>query len=900
MGFWRKCRITFRWFRFTVWLLLLALLGALLWFNRVGLPDFLKNRLVAALREQGVELEFSRMRLSFGRGLVADNVRAGEPGTDNGASFTARYVQLGLDYDALRHRRLALDGLVLLDGVFTLPLSPTNALTLTNLQADLRFGAGDTWSLDHLRADIAGARISLAGEMIHPREALNWKIFSGTAAGGDRGAAVAMLKEFSDLLAQIHFHGEPQLRLKIAGDGRNVHSIRIQFDGAAAGVRTPWFAAREIQTAVLLTAPASAPTNTDGALGFWTNLQPFRVAWSARLGELRSKKLDADSLVCAGLWAAPALAVTNFSAQLGGGNVHAAATLDVPSRRLKFEGGSSFDLHRIAGWLPESARVPLAEISWAKPPALKAEGSVGLPPWTNRADRFEPALKLSGDLALAAFTVRGVKLDRLQTRFGYGDQVWDLPDLALAQGRTELRLSGQASAATRNIHFRLDGKIDAECTRSFLAPSNAATIFSILSLPEPLALALDVRGNLGEPDRLMVTGRVALTNFVVRGQPMDSVAGDFVYSNRTATVFSPELLRAGGSQRMTAEAVGLDFRALTVWITNGWSTADPQAITRAIGPKIGRFLEPFHFLELPLVHVSGSTPMRNVNSGREAPDADLTFEVVRGIPFRWLNLQSTNLLGTVRWRQQTLIVTNLEATLYGGSGRGYCNLDFSPTNYGFDCDFMIALTNVNLHLLAMEVANPTNRLEGHLSGRAVVTYANSTSWRSWQGQGDVNLRDGLLWDVPIFAFMSPVLNTVSEGLGNSRATEAAAKFIITNGVVATDSLLIRAQTMRLQYSGTVDLEQNVNARVTAQFLRNVPLLGPLVSTALWPVSKIFECRVTGRLDNPVVAPVYIPTIIPKILSVPLHPIRTIEELFSSRSTNAPATNAPAAPPPAAK
>src|SRR6516165_3967530 len=76
MGFWRKCRITFRWFRFTVWALVIVLIGAFLWFNRVGLPDFMKTRLVAAMREQGVELEFSRLRLSLVRGLVADNVRA--------------------------------------------------------------------------------------------------------------------------------------------------------------------------------------------------------------------------------------------------------------------------------------------------------------------------------------------------------------------------------------------------------------------------------------------------------------------------------------------------------------------------------------------------------------------------------------------------------------------------------------------------------------------------------------------------------------------------------------------------------------------------------------------------------------------------------------------------------
>jgi hypothetical protein len=134
-----------------------------------------------------------------------------------------------------------------------------------------------------------------------------------------------------------------------------------------------------------------------------------------------------------------------------------------------------------------------------------------------------------------------------------------------------------------------------------------------------------------------------------------------------------------------------------------------------------------------------------------------------------------------------------------------------------------------------------------------------------------------------------VLNTVSPGLGNSRAKEAVADFIITNGVITTDSLVIRSTTMRLQYTGTVDLKQNVDAHVTAQLLRNLPVFGSLISLALSPVSEIFKCHVTGQLGDPVVTPVYIPGFIPKLLSVPLHPIHTVEELF----TPMPAINAPA-------
>jgi hypothetical protein len=894
MGFWRKCRITFRWFRFAVWLLVLVLIGAFLWLNRVGLPDFLKAPLVAALRKQGVELEYSRMRLSLVRGIVAEHVRAGEPGSAHGASFTARLVQFELDYSALRRRHLELAGLLLRDGVFTLPLSETNALALTNLQTELRFGVNDTWLLDRFHANFAGAQIAIRGEMSHAREALEWKFFSGTST--DRGALVATLKVFSDALRQIHFQGEPRFRTIISGDGRDIHSIRIQVEAGAEGVRTPWFVAKEFQAAIALTAPADAPTNNSAVLGFWNNLQPFRIAWSAQVGKLRSEKLDADAVVCAGGWAAPTLALTNLSARVGAGRLEMKAALDTVSRRLQFQGNSSFAPDAIGGLLPETTRARLAEISWTQPPALKVEGKLRLPSWTNSVswnwqDSIEPTLQLNGELAFTNATVHGVALDRVRTHFRYADMFWEVPDLAIKQGRTELLLGGEESEVSKHFRFALKGKIDAESVRSFLSVSNAAAIFSNFSLPEPLALAVVADGNLRSWEALSVTGRVALANFAVRGQSMDSVAGDFIYTNLTATVFSPELVRAGGTQRMNAEMIRLDFKTLTACFSNGWSTAEPLVVARAVGPKIGRIMEQFKFLGLPLVRVTGCTPMRNVTTSRDAENADLTFEVVRGTPFQWLKLQSTNLTGTIRWQKQMLILTNLEAELYGGNGRGYCNLDFSPPDYSFRCDFFVGLTNVNLHLLAADVVSPTNRLEGQLSGQMTVDSLNSDDWNSWQGGGVANVRDGLLWDVPIFAFMSPVLNAVAPGLGNSRATEAGATFHITNSVITTDSLAIQAQTMRMDYSGTVDFQGNVNARVTARPLRNMPLVGPVVSTVLWPVSKIFECRVAGQLGNPVVTPVYIPGIIPKILSVPLHPIRSLGELFPSSST---ATNSPTA------
>ena len=78
LNFWRKCRLCFRWLRRALLVAVLAVLCVFVWFNQIGLPEFLKKPLVEKLHARGIQLEFSRLRLSLVRGLVAENVKIGD------------------------------------------------------------------------------------------------------------------------------------------------------------------------------------------------------------------------------------------------------------------------------------------------------------------------------------------------------------------------------------------------------------------------------------------------------------------------------------------------------------------------------------------------------------------------------------------------------------------------------------------------------------------------------------------------------------------------------------------------------------------------------------------------------------------------------------------------------
>ena len=171
--------------------------------------------------------------------------------------------------------------------------------------------------------------------------------------------------------------------------------------------------------------------------------------------------------------------------------------------------------------------------------------------------------------------------------------------------------------------------------------------------------------------------------------------------------------------------------------------------------------------------------------------------------------------------------------------------------------------------MSADLGNATNRLEGTLSGLLVITNANTENPASWFGYGNMTLQDGLIWEVPVFGLFSPLLNAINPGAGNNRAKDAVATFTIADSVIATKDLRIHASGMRLNYEGTVDFDTRINGRMEAELFRDTPGVGPVVAKMFWPVTKVFEYKVTGTFGKPKSEPLFIP----KIFMMPFHPLR---------------------------
>ena len=630
-------------------------------------------------------------------------------------------------------------------------------------------------------------------------------------------------------------------------------------------------------------ATQSSPVSTHADWAWWARLEPYSLDWECHLADFRAKELAAQRIACAGAWRAPALTLTNLHATFTHGQVGLGAALNVATRAIQAQVTSDADLRQLTSLMPEGAAQWAEQVAWNQPLRLSANVELVLPAWTNREPdwraEIQPTLRVDGQFqAGRGGAFKGVSVSSAQSHFSCSNQCWRLPDLLITRPEGRLIASYSEDPLTKQIYCRVASTIDPRAARSLLGPDEQGGL-DIFTFTQPPSIEAEVRVLRGDPKQLGIQGRVTLTNFTFRGEFASSFQTGVLYSNKVLQLRAARLLRNG--RQLNADNLIADFNVQKIYLTNGFSTTDPMVVARAIGPPTARAIEPFHFITHPTVRVHGIIPMYGEK------DADLYFQVEAGA-FHWLTFNVPQVAADLHWLGLNLFVTNVQMDFYGGKAEGSASFNFDPSHPGTDYQFTLSATNTLLQSLMADLFARTNSLEGRLAGALAITRANSEDWRQTQGYGALQLRDGLLWDIPLFGVFSPALDALVPGLGSSRATWGASRFAITNGVIHSDNLEIHSRLVLLLYWGNADLQGRLNAHVEAKPLRDVPLFGPLFNTPLWPVTRLFEYKVTGSLDQPKAEPVYF---LPRIFGLPFHPWRTLKGLLSEEPalsrTNAP-------------
>ena len=638
---------------------------------------------------------------------------------------------------------------------------------------------------------------------------------------------------------------------------------RWAVDGQAIRVATPWGSADSATLTWNAAAVEGSPA-ADDSWGFWAKINRWAMDWQAGLAKVVTPEIQMERFLCAGSWRAPELVLTNLEAALYGGVLSGRARLDVGSRELQAGASSDFEAHQLARLLSPVMQTRLNEIQWERPPKAAFQARVVLPSWTNRppdwAARLLPSLQMAGDFSVGAASFRGFSLDAAQSRFAYSNQVWDIARLHLLRPGGEADVDFTGDDETGGFTFIIDSHLDPGGFRPLLPEKQQPLLDeAVFSKTDPPSIHAEIRGRWQEPATLAVQARLAATNFTVRGEKVDRLEAAVEYSNLLARVRDIRVLKDGGE--LAAPLAEMDWTAQRISASNVVSTLDPRLVNRLLGPRTPAWLRVIGFDTPPAIHAWGSLVLTDPMA------TDLHF-AVSGRNFRYSKLLAGTASGEVHWSGQKVALTNVEAGLYDGTFRGWGLFDDTP-KIGTDFRGEASVAGIELPLLVQGWSAKSNGVEGVLDGHIAITGANTANKKSWTGSGRLSVTHALLWNIRLFGIFSPMLNRIIPGAGNSRAYQAGADFVVTNGMVASDDLEIRSTDFRLLYRGTLNTEKELDARVEANVLRDFPVFGQVFSWAFSPLSKLFEYKIGGTLDAPALRPLYIPKTLTRILE-PFH------------------------------
>jgi hypothetical protein len=1000
----------FKWCRVTILFAIFLVVAAVSYLQLVGLPDFLKNPLLRALRQRGFEAQFASARLDWGPSILIENAAFSPTNQAAGPRLSSEWTQLNLNAAAAFHARLQVDSFEVRQAGLLLPVSPTNQepLSLSDVNLSVKLDSNNVAVLKDCSAWFRGIHIHLNGEIREFLAMRDWKLLPPSLAatppaspstGPAKPPASPPRLTAWEVFKEIRFAGSPNLELNFYADGRDRNTARTDLKFAAAGAQTPWgqigplhlravgarffnssnapFFQASIQAsnvatpwantrdlsvsidltreagtnfsasarltlheagtawnsssgsnwvtvndlrwdgAATLPSPTFVPDSIQGTLraaktksawgsvgaawlvlqarradpslpfdpawGQWNQIRPFTLDWQADATNIQTPKLTLERVRCQGDWRPPRLSLDTLEAVMYHGHFNAGGVLDVATREVQAQAAVDFDPHQISPLLTGPAQHWISLYDWDAPPSFKAGLRFVLPPWTNRIDVWpgesRDSLQLAGDFSVGKGAFRGIAVNSARSHYSYTNRVWKVSDLRVEGAGGLLALDYTWSEWTRDYQFIFDSKLDPAIAKPLLTAPQQRTL-SEVSFSDKPEVQGEVWGNWGAPERTGFAATLATGQFLVRGEKVDQLKAQLDYTNRFLRISQLNLARDMG--QVSVPLAGIDFASNVISMSNATSTIDPEAVRRALGQIAPPFMKEVHFDSLPLVQASGSfTP-------GDDDGTDMHF-FVQGSHFRWDRIAADSAQGTVDYHVRTVIVTNVEAAAYKtGRLRGWIAFDWDGRGTKFKSDF--SLDNLNLAAMARQLDPKNAKLEGILDGHLALAAPFGACETNLYGSGRLHVHDGLLWDIKLFGAFSPVLNAIAPGAGNSRAHEAKASFVITNGVLTTHDLEIHSSGFRLLYRGSVDTKERLNAHVEAILLKDTPVFGHLFSWMLLPLDKLFEYRVTGTLHKPITEPQYIPKIFTEIF----RPFHTLKEMRPKKPAKTDATPAPSA------
>jgi len=462
-----------------------AVPAVILWLQFIGLPGFLREPVVNAARNEGLDLKFSRMRVSIFQGLVLDDVMLSAENLPEKSEVAVDRASLAVNWRELLRGKFELGALELRGAQLYLPIASkdgvTRSLRLTKARARLALADGIV-SVPLARFNLQGIEVTATGQV-----SLSPQAPSAAPTGLLPPEAARAL----EILEAVDF-------------GRVPPKLTVEFS-AAGGTSGIW---------QLPSVRFEAPRASLGAI----SLRDIRMDANfidrvMTLRRLAAKDNKAGSLEASGRW----------DTATGDAQADIESSLD--------PAGFVAELLHAKEW---------KDLAFARPPLIRA--TLETLPGTPRR------LQILGTAQTDAFSYRGLKFGEFKAGFVWrqgGEFYADEISLRTPSGPITASFMMRPEEGVR---LRLDCQADPLPLLPLLGAKAKETVDKMeLKFLEPPRIKLEAKGAKLDPAALQAVGNLQLARTSIHGSEMESANADLSFESLALIFTNMRVKRPEGS-----------------------------------------------------------------------------------------------------------------------------------------------------------------------------------------------------------------------------------------------------------------------------------------------------------------------------------------------------------------
>lgn len=556
--------------------------------------------------------------------------------------------------------------------------------------------------------------------------------------------------------------------------------------------------------------------------GDLADLENARVTGSLRAERFRRGLYEWRSLRMAGEFADQTLSVTQCDWQDDFGALKASGLWHRADGQIQFQARSSLNLRELLDAV--GAGGLLNDFVFLAPPRLEisAEGRLG---------DGQPQWQAIGRVAFDRFTYRAIPFIGANAEFSWDGERSMLRDIRLRHQSGEL--TAQLLDAPNDFRLDLTSTIDPNALRS-LAPEGLRDFVNDWDWPHTSNVRLAIRGTSRDPTTWKGDGRVQFERGRFRTVGFNRASSDIHFSDGAVTYQNFRVARDEGA--ITGTFV-YDFAHHETRISNVRSTVRPTEGIYWIDPTLLKVITPYKFAAPPVVTANGVYQFR----GGKQTHLDLTVESSGKMDYAFLGktLVFDRVAAKLILTDDRLQIAELNGSIFSGAIRA--RADISLAKNDGRCRAFVAAEGIDFPRLTNLYFNYKTS-QGSMNGQYEWTGKGSDA-RTMNGKGDITVRNGDVFAVPLFGPLSDLLNAVLPGFGYRTARKANMSFTIDDGVIRTSDFRVDAGTFGMVGRGDshfLDDKIDFDVRVDAS--------GP--GFVLMPIYKFFEYKAEGSLKNP--------------------------------------------------